>query len=81
MNHKRKRPKDRRAGCLMCKSHKSNAFKDTKMAKTMQQRRVEVPDNFSENATELALDYMPDDYISELTDDLTTPLDEFEQED
>jgi hypothetical protein len=51
------------------------------MAKTMQQRRVEVPDNFSENATELALDYMPDDYIFELTDDLTTPLDEFEQED
>lgn len=73
MNHKRKQPKDRRAGCLTCKSHKSNAFKDTKMAKTMQQRRVEVPDNFSENAAELALDYMPDD--------LTTPLDDFEQED
>ena len=24
MNHKRKRPKSRRAGCLLCKSHKRN---------------------------------------------------------
>lgn len=24
MNHKRKRPKNRRAGCLMCKPHKMN---------------------------------------------------------
>jgi hypothetical protein len=24
MNHKRKRPKNRRAGCLMCKPHKAN---------------------------------------------------------
>lgn len=26
MNHKRKRPKNRRAGCLMCKPWKSNGF-------------------------------------------------------
>ena len=24
MNHKRRRPKNRRAGCLMCKPHKMN---------------------------------------------------------
>lgn len=24
MNHKRRRPKNRRAGCLMCKPHKGN---------------------------------------------------------
>lgn len=27
MNHKRKRPKNRRAGCLMCKPHKMNGVK------------------------------------------------------
>jgi len=27
MNHKRKRPKNRRAGCLMCKPHKANGAK------------------------------------------------------
>lgn len=26
MNHKRGRPKNRRAGCLMCKPHKQNGF-------------------------------------------------------
>lgn len=26
MNHKRKRPKNRRAGCLMCKPNKVNGF-------------------------------------------------------
>lgn len=28
MNHKRKRPKNRRAGCLMCKPHKMNGAKN-----------------------------------------------------
>jgi hypothetical protein len=27
-NHKRKRPKNRRAGCLMCKPHKANGAKE-----------------------------------------------------
>lgn len=27
MNHKRRRPKNRRSGCLMCKSHKVNGAK------------------------------------------------------
>lgn len=30
MNHKRGRPKNRRAGCLMCKPNKSNGFPDNK---------------------------------------------------
>jgi hypothetical protein len=29
MNHKRKRPKNRRAGCLMCKPHKANGAKNS----------------------------------------------------
>jgi hypothetical protein len=29
MNHKRKRPKNRRAGCLMCKSWKANGVGKT----------------------------------------------------
>ena len=28
MNHKRGRPKNRRAGCLMCKRNKVNGFND-----------------------------------------------------
>jgi len=27
MNHKRKRPKNRRGGCLLCKPHKANGCK------------------------------------------------------
>lgn len=27
MHHKRRRPKNRRSGCLMCKSHKMNGAK------------------------------------------------------
>jgi hypothetical protein len=28
MNHKRHRPKNRRAGCLLCKPHKGNGAKE-----------------------------------------------------
>jgi len=28
MHHKRKRPKNRRAGCLLCKPHKANGAKN-----------------------------------------------------
>lgn len=38
MKHKRKRPKDRRAGCLMCKPHKSNGAKHMKAYWTKKQR-------------------------------------------
>ena len=30
MHHKRGRPKNRRAGCLMCKPHKMNGYGHTK---------------------------------------------------
>lgn len=30
MNHKRKRPKNRRAGCLLCKPHKMNGLRNAK---------------------------------------------------
>lgn len=40
MNHKRKRPKNRRAGCLFCKPHKSNGQKGRAAQQTVQQRRA-----------------------------------------
>lgn len=40
MNHKRKRPKNRRAGCLLCKPHKANGAKGSKESQTMQERRA-----------------------------------------
>ncbi|CAN5709858.1 hypothetical protein BH23GEM9_BH23GEM9_17600 [soil metagenome] len=40
MNHKRRRPKDRRAGCLLCKPHKSNGQKGREEAQTRQERRA-----------------------------------------
>lgn len=39
-NHKRKRPKSTRAGCLMCKPHKDQAFKDTYEAQTNQEKKA-----------------------------------------
>lgn len=39
MNHKRRRPKNARAGCLLCKPHKANGAKNTR---TPQERRAEV---------------------------------------
>ena len=32
-HHKRRRPKNRRAGCLLCKSHKANGAKDKRKTK------------------------------------------------
>jgi hypothetical protein len=37
MNHKRKRSKSRRAGCLLCKPHKANGAKDKNPARVMRQ--------------------------------------------
>ncbi|MDJ0523200.1 MAG: hypothetical protein QNJ90_14110 [Planctomycetota bacterium] len=42
MHHKRGRPKNRRAGCLLCKPHKANGMKGTQDAKTMQERRADL---------------------------------------
>jgi len=44
MNHKRKRPKSRRAGCLLCKPHKANELKDAEKNQTMQERRARIGD-------------------------------------
>jgi hypothetical protein len=41
-NHKRKRPKSSRAGCLMCKPHKDQRRKDCLGSQTMQERRARV---------------------------------------
>jgi hypothetical protein len=38
MHHKRGRPKDQRAGCLLCKPHKANRAKGTLGAQTRQER-------------------------------------------
>ena len=40
VNHKRKRPKNRRAGCLMCKYWKANGAKGRTKNQTMQERRA-----------------------------------------
>lgn len=43
MNHKRRRPKNRRAGCLMCKPHKMNgARKSGSDYVTRQEMRVQA---------------------------------------
>ena len=41
-NHKRKRPKNRRAGCLLCKPHKANGSKGTKGAQTRQEIKARL---------------------------------------
>lgn len=38
-HHKRKRPKNRRSGCLMCKPHKANGAKDRD---TWQEKRAKI---------------------------------------
>ena len=40
MNHKRKRPKSSRAGCLMCKPHKHQRVKGGKSAQTRQEKKA-----------------------------------------
>ena len=45
MNHKRRRPKSTRAGCLMCKPHKANGIKGGFKAQTRQeQKAIELED-------------------------------------
>lgn len=44
MHHKRRRPKNRRAGCLMCKPHKHQRAKDTKDAQTIQELKARIED-------------------------------------
>jgi hypothetical protein len=35
MHHKRRRPKNRRAGCLLCKPHKGNGMKGRQAYRTV----------------------------------------------
>jgi len=41
-HHKRRRRKNARAGCLLCKPHKANGAKGTVDAQTWQERRARV---------------------------------------
>ena len=50
MNHKRGRPKNRRAGCLLCKPHKANGIKGTRGAKAPRERRADL--DFAESLRE-----------------------------
>ena len=40
MNHKRGRPKNARAGCLMCKPHKANGAKDKDAPRVVRRTQV-----------------------------------------
>lgn len=40
MHHKRKRTKNQRAGCIMCKPHKNNAWKDSYNYQTFQEKKA-----------------------------------------
>lgn len=55
MNHKRGRPKDRRAGCLLCKPHKSNANKGSE-----RNRRNDLPPEEYRNCVGGEWDFCPD---------------------
>ena len=39
MNHKRKRPKNQRSGCILCKPHKHQAEKDSLNNQTLQEQQ------------------------------------------
>ena len=54
MNHKRKRPKNRRAGCLLCNPHKANGAKNKtrpQILRKMQDRLVENDDGVAEKVS------------------------------
>ncbi len=45
MNHKRKRHKNARSGCLMCKSHKGNGSKGRLKDQTWQERKSRLSES------------------------------------
>ena len=51
-NHKRGRPKNRRAGCLMCKRHKANGAKGKLINQTWQERRAVLSEKEQRNEIE-----------------------------
>lgn len=44
MNHKRKRPKNRRSGCLLCKPHKVNGEGEYDKAKPSDRKKLVATD-------------------------------------
>lgn len=44
MHHKRKRPKNRRAGCLMCKPWKASGYCERKSSRMSDVRRMQAAD-------------------------------------
>jgi len=38
MHHKRRKPKNARSGCLLCKPHKANGAKGRRVNQTLQER-------------------------------------------
>lgn len=50
MNHKRKRPKHQRAGCLMCKPHKDERGKNSAQAQTLQVKKLPSISELHEDA-------------------------------
>ena len=62
MNHKRGRPKNRRAGCLFCKPHKANGCKRGSPSRQEQLAREGEPFNEEDAAEAAANPYYP--YIS-----------------
>ena len=52
MNHKRRKPKTARSGCLMCKPHKHQRAKDTLYNQTMQEKKERERDESQEMYSE-----------------------------
>lgn len=69
MNHKRGRPKNARAGCLLCKPHKANGFKNRSSCQTVQERRALV---YDAEVQDVIIDeeerILDDDYEEEIED-------------
>lgn len=84
MNHKRRRPKARRGGCLMCKMHKRNHAKASyKLTPADRRRNDSVLDQalalgFDPELTRITRQYAPELFDSMLADALSTIPDEDE---
>lgn len=53
MNHKRKRPKNRRGGCLFCKPHKMNGAKNKEKHSIMKLSGAWEGDDFEDRLKEV----------------------------
>lgn len=48
-HHKRRRPKNRRAGCLFCKTHKGNGMKGKLCDQTRQEQLARISEKEQRN--------------------------------